>query len=221
MPFVHTLTATPPERYDSEPWTEARIEESPDNVVFTEVEVIALSPLDADPTDPAQRYLTTTAATLESGYFRVVWLDAAANTSPPSASTFSPGAGDDGYPTLDDLLAASGGPAGDALDALKGAQQAALRAEAIAAVEAYANQSFPAEGTEGDPLTLTLDGTGNRTLYLPRRLEQLVALQIDGNAPDLADVTLSAKGDRLSLAGTPGGDSWAMREVARSTRQDR
>jgi hypothetical protein len=59
---------TPAPRYDGNPWTEVDIEESDtttlsDDTVWSLVETIALSPVDADPENPASRSLTTEDAT--------------------------------------------------------------------------------------------------------------------------------------------------------------
>jgi hypothetical protein len=59
---------TPAPRYDGNPWTEVDIEESDtttlsDDTVWTVIETIALSPTDADPTNPDSRSFTTEDAT--------------------------------------------------------------------------------------------------------------------------------------------------------------
>jgi len=100
MPFTHSFSFAPPKRFGSGigPWTEVRIEESEDDTTFAAVETLALdgdqvdpSGLDADPADPAERSLTTEEPTLESGHFRVVWIDGDGDESPASASVKSPG----------------------------------------------------------------------------------------------------------------------------------
>ena len=78
---------TPPPRYDASahPWTQVRVEESATATgTFTAIETIALSPTDANPALPATRSFTTTHATLAAGWYRVVFLDAAASESPPT-----------------------------------------------------------------------------------------------------------------------------------------
>lgn len=115
------------------------------------------------------------------------------------------------YPSTAELVAASSVAALTDLDA---AQQDALRAEAITAVEAYTGQSFTQEGTTEDPVTKVLDGTGGRTLALPRRLASLATLGVDGAGITVDDVVVSDRGDRLSLRAGPTGGSWADRTVA-------
>lgn len=82
MTFVRTFEGyTPPDRYDLTPFTEARIQESalPESG-FVTIDTIALSPVDADPTNPATRDLTTALATLEDAWYRIVWADADGST---------------------------------------------------------------------------------------------------------------------------------------------
>src|SRR4051812_42160433 len=124
MTFVHDLTWTPPPRHDGVPWTEARIEESVDNVTFGPIDTLALTPPDPDPTRPIMRHLTTSLATIAEGFFRAVALDGSGNESPPSQSVFSPSSADDGYPALDALLGASS--VTELTDELSTEQQAGL-----------------------------------------------------------------------------------------------
>jgi hypothetical protein len=76
---------TPPPRYDGVPWNRARIEEaSTASGAYSTVETKTLSPLDSDPSVPAERDLTTALAVSPTDYFRVVWLDASNHESAPS-----------------------------------------------------------------------------------------------------------------------------------------
>jgi hypothetical protein len=82
---------TPIPRYDATPWTDARIEESDtstlsDTTVWTELETIPLSPVDADPSDPASRDFTTELASddLELWY-RIIFVDGNGDESIPTA----------------------------------------------------------------------------------------------------------------------------------------
>jgi hypothetical protein len=108
--YVHSLTYTPPARFDEQSWNRVRVEQSPDDSTFTAIETISLtsgdvdpSTLDSDPSEPATREITTDQATLAQAYFRVVWLDSDDAESPPSGSVFSPGGSGVGLPTLDEL----------------------------------------------------------------------------------------------------------------------
>lgn len=215
MGFVHDLTVQPPPRYDSVPWNRARIEESVDNAVFSPVETLALSPIDADPTRPARLHLTTSQATLASGWFRAVMLDAPGNESPPSPSVLSPSRADDAYPALELLLAESSDA--ELLD-LATDEQLALRASAINVIERWAGQSFVQEGTPFSPVEHVLEGTGTGTLWLPKRLAQLVDLTIFGSWLTAADVRVSEEGDRLEISpSNVAGGTWLDRAMADMT----
>lgn len=82
MPHVVTLTGfRPSPRYDATPWTHAVIDESPSAAgPWTQIDDQALVPVDPDPTQPALRNFTTVAAQLEEGWYRITFVDAAANT---------------------------------------------------------------------------------------------------------------------------------------------
>lgn len=211
MSFVHSITATPPARYDGQPWNRVRIEESADGAAWAPVETQNLTPLDAAPTTPLQRQLTTTLATIAEGFVRVVWLDADGDESPPSDATRVPATDDDGYPTLDSLIAAS---TVAALTDAPLATQRALRSGAIAAVEVFARQSFVPEGATGAPVTKLIDGSGSQTVYLPKRLATLVSVTIDGASiqPGL-DVEVHAEDTKafLKMVGPLGVGSWVTR----------
>lgn len=87
MSFIVSLEGfVPPPRYDSLPWTHARIEESTTSSTgpWSTVGTPTLSPLDSDPANPQARNFTVTVATA-TGWYRVVWLDAANNESDSSA----------------------------------------------------------------------------------------------------------------------------------------
>ena len=71
----------PVARYDGVPFTQARIEEAAVAAgPFTLLETFPLVPPDADPSDPASRSFTTNLATLEEGWYRVVFVDANADS---------------------------------------------------------------------------------------------------------------------------------------------
>jgi hypothetical protein len=76
--IVNLTGYIPAARYDALPWTHARLEEaSSAGGPWTAAETFTLSPVDADPSQPASRSFTTTLATLTAGWYRVVWTDAA------------------------------------------------------------------------------------------------------------------------------------------------
>jgi hypothetical protein len=67
----------PPARYDNTPWTQIRVEERATAAdPWVEVETITLDPVDALPARPLPRAITTALGTLESGFYRLVAVDA-------------------------------------------------------------------------------------------------------------------------------------------------
>ena len=75
----------PPARYDSLPWTSVRIEEaSVSTGPWALIDTFALSPVDSDPSEPMERDFTTENATLTEGWYRLIFVDATADTSLPS-----------------------------------------------------------------------------------------------------------------------------------------
>lgn len=75
----------PPPRFDSIPWTELRIEEAPtEDGPWTQIDVQALNPVDADPADPATRSFTTELATGEGLWYRIIFADASGDTTLPT-----------------------------------------------------------------------------------------------------------------------------------------
>jgi hypothetical protein len=79
---------TPAPRYDATAWAEVEIQETDDPVdgTWTTIDTITLSPVDADPTEPATRSFTTELAsdTLELWY-RLVFVDATGDEQQPTA----------------------------------------------------------------------------------------------------------------------------------------
>ena len=74
----------PPARYDDLPWTEVRIEEAAtEDGSYSQIDVVALDPLDTDPTDPQSRSFTTEEGTAAYLWYRLVWADADGDTSVP------------------------------------------------------------------------------------------------------------------------------------------
>lgn len=117
------------------------------------------------------------------------------------------------YPSTADLVAAS---TVTALTGLTEPQQDALRDAAIAAVETYCRQRFITEGTDEEPVTKRMDGTGTEVLYLPARLVSLDSVRVSGSeiGVSTSDVVVGDDRDRLSLPGDLGGGTWADRALA-------
>jgi hypothetical protein len=75
----------PAPRYDSEPWTDAQIQEAPSaSGPWTILETQTLTPVDSDPTSPAYRDFTTDLGTAAEQWYRIVFLDANASTGLPT-----------------------------------------------------------------------------------------------------------------------------------------
>lgn len=71
-----TLTDyTPVATYDEVPWTQALLYESPsgDDGTWTLIETFTLDPVDPDPENPITRNFTSDAATLQNGWYQLVW----------------------------------------------------------------------------------------------------------------------------------------------------
>lgn len=77
---------TPIARYDSLPWTTVRVEEAGAvSGPWTQIDEIALSPLDADPSDPQARNVTTAlASSTPLLWYRLIFVDAALDTEAPT-----------------------------------------------------------------------------------------------------------------------------------------
>lgn len=86
MPIVVTLEDfRPAPRYDGLPWTQAQIQEAPASTgPWTTLETKNLSPVDADPRNPAYRSFTTALGTAAEQWYRIIFLDAAAATGLPT-----------------------------------------------------------------------------------------------------------------------------------------
>jgi hypothetical protein len=77
---------TPTARFDSLPWTQARIEESMNREgPWVALEVKNITPLDTDPAHPKSRSFTTELATIQTGgWYRIVWLDSTGDQEQPT-----------------------------------------------------------------------------------------------------------------------------------------
>lgn len=175
--------------------------------------VVTVAPkLDGDG-DPLDAYTATFAAPAGLPYM-LEWLQDATTVVGQELVVLGGAAAAEayeGYPTREDLVA---GSTVDELLASSSAQQDAYRALAILTVENYTGQVFlPFEGE------IAVDGSGGRELYLPRRVEALTDVVVQGTSIDLTDVTISDDGARLSFA--PLSTSYAvaaMRETSIDSR---
>src|SRR6476646_10994576 len=105
MPYVVTLTDyRPSPRYDALPWTQARIEEGLTATgTFAALETINLSPVDADPSNPAWRNFTTQLGTAPDLWYRVVFLDATGDLGLPTFPVQNSSTGRPIYATTTEL----------------------------------------------------------------------------------------------------------------------
>jgi hypothetical protein len=94
------------------------------------------------------------------------------------------------YPTCAELVAESNIPA---LTSLSTPQQEEIYAASVAAIEEFCGQAFDFQ----PGVTKVLDGTGSDVLYLPKRLEAITALVVEGSALSVGDVVLDVPYDRL------------------------
>ena len=97
----------PPPRYDSLPWTDVLVYEATaadaEDADWTLIDTIALSPTDADPTDPAYRSFTTENGTDVELWYRVVFSDANGDTAAPTVPVQNVASSDIPYTTAGEL----------------------------------------------------------------------------------------------------------------------
>jgi hypothetical protein len=100
--FVRSIPGNrPAKRFDNVPWTHVRIEEAAvASGPRVPLETQTLANPDPDPSLPAVRNITTTLATLEAGFYWLVWIDDAGNED-PSGPTFAGAVA--GIPTAGDV----------------------------------------------------------------------------------------------------------------------
>ncbi len=92
MSFVITLTNyRPVQRYDGMPWVSVIIEEAAVSTgPWEEIDAQPLDPVDNDPTDPLARSFTTAQAQIESGWYRITFVDNDDNRQPTNPVHSSP-----------------------------------------------------------------------------------------------------------------------------------
>lgn len=94
----------PAARFDAVPWTNAQIYETddPETGTWTLIDTIALTP-DADPSQPAARSFTTENGTGPNLWYRIVFTDASADVTEPTAPIQNIPTAVSAYATVDEL----------------------------------------------------------------------------------------------------------------------
>lgn len=195
MTFVHSFDdVTPPARFDNEPWTLIRIEESADASTWTQIDEQAI-PADPTPESSNPIDVTTSLASLESGYFRFRFVDGNGNLSPYTASVLSPG-GTTGVAGIEDLdpLLERGGTAATYTTERK---LWALDVAATAFESACGGLAFSRRTK-----TVVLDGSGTRELDtgIPQ-LAAVTTVTVDDVSVDADDVIVYPTGQLYLTSG--------------------
>lgn len=194
-----------PSPRSDQPWNRVRISEAALLAgPFVVLETQNLAPLDADPEDPQFRNFTTTLATLAVGFYRIVFLDAANNEDEPIYVQY-PGSG---YPSTGELVDDS---SVSALLDLPYESQYALWLSAVSSIEEYTGQTFDFEPAA----TKAFDGSGDRFVYLPKRLEALTDLQVSYSSLAAADVELNEDKTKLVVSSNAGIRNYYERAIVR------
>jgi hypothetical protein len=82
---VSFVNFRPPARFDNLPWTGVAVEESVAGLdPWTQIDVIALSPVDVDPSHPQLRNFTTEHGTALGYWYRILFRDATGDVSQPT-----------------------------------------------------------------------------------------------------------------------------------------
>jgi hypothetical protein len=104
MTYVVSFTEfMPPPRFDSISWNSVQIEEAVTvDGPYTVIDTVSI-PTDSDPAHPAERSFTTSLATLQSGWYRMTFLDGLGNRG-PVASMEAIAVGESGFlPAVSDV----------------------------------------------------------------------------------------------------------------------
>lgn len=191
MPFTHSFTdVTPFARYDGLPWTRIRVEESATGTgAWSQIADMAIA-VDPTPDTPNPVDVTVTTSTLETGYFRFRFSDAASTLSPYTEAVYSPSLSSGApYFTVAEFRARFPDLTSAAYPDTKVEE---VRALAEQALEDEMGVSFVARSE-----TETLSGDGTGSLRLGRgHVRDVTAASIGGTALTAAELLLVLKEGR-------------------------
>ena len=193
MAFTHSFRNTfPPARFDATPWTRILVEESANGATgWTQIADQAIA-VDATPDSPDPVDVTVTSS-LERGWFRFRFKDAAAALSPYTAPVASPSTNP---LTLEALKARLGLELDADDDELQGYLDAALAQAQAPAPNGCGRLLTPNPPGDSDPdVELTFQMTGHRLRVPDARA--LAAVEVDGVAA--AYRSLSHKGHIVAI----------------------
>lgn len=104
MTVVTFVDYQPLARFDADPWIKAKIYEAATEAgVYTLIETITFVDPDVDSSNPKARSFTTDVATLEAGWYQVIFEDASADTSPTAPIHNLPSLDAAFYPLVSDV----------------------------------------------------------------------------------------------------------------------
>jgi hypothetical protein len=169
----------PTPRYDSIAWTDVRVYEAATadaaDVDWTLIDTITLSPVDADPSDPAARDITTELASdTDELWYRLVFVDATGDTLAPTVpvqNVDSPAA----YATVDELarILKIRVPTAEQVEAME-------RVLLVAAGEIDAEVDLPSGGLSGWQVALAAEVNLERAVEHWRQMETPFGLMVLG-----------------------------------------
>jgi hypothetical protein len=196
----------PSPRYDGLPWTEARIEEgTTSSGPWSLIETIALTPVDADPTNPASRSFTTQNASDGELWYRVVFADADGDIGQPT------------YPIQNTLNPRPVYASVSELAKILRANVSTQHAELLRALEAAASEIDSEIGTAdiyGSALPYTNPPALVSTVNLDRAVEHWKQTKspygIVGFGDDVVMYTSKDTWDRHALKLSPLKGSWGL-----------
>jgi hypothetical protein len=169
----------PTPRYDSIPWTSVRVYEAAtadaEDADWTLIDTITLSPVDADPSDPAARDITTEdASDTDELWYRLVFVDSTGDTLAPTVpvqNVDSPAA----YATVDELarILKIRVPTAEQVEAME-------RVLLVAAGEIDAEVDLPSGGLSGWQVALAAEVNLERAVEHWRQQETPFGLMVVG-----------------------------------------